>query len=50
MIKELNRIGYSAELKFDTNWKVSIICNNKELYFYVFDNKEEAKDMFDRMN
>ena len=50
MKKKLNKVGYEVELVYDNNWKVNVIYAGRILYFYLFDNEEEAINKFNEMN
>ena len=49
MSKNLERLGYSVEVKFDRNWKVVVKYNDRDQYFYVFDSEEEAIEKFNNL-
>lgn len=49
MKKKLSKVGYTAEIIFNNDWKVVIKFNDKERYFYIFNSKEEAIIKFDEM-
>lgn len=49
MKKELNKIGYIAEVIFDDNWKVEIRYNNMLQYFYIFESEKKAIDKYNNL-
>lgn len=49
MKKKLNKIGYTAEVIFDGNWKVEIRYNNITQYFYIFENEKSAVDKYNNL-
>ena len=50
MKKNLEKIGYIAEVTFDRNWKVIVKLGDVERYFYIFDSKERAIEKINSMN
>ena len=44
------KIGYTMEIVFDRNWKVVVYKNQREQYFYIFDNEEEAIEFYNKNN
>lgn len=47
MKKKLNKVGYEVEV---VDCKVNVIYAGRILYFYLFNNKEEAIYKYNEMN
>ena len=49
MKKKLNKIGHIAEVIFDGTWKVQIKFKDMLMYFYIFENEEDAINRFNNL-
>lgn len=44
------KLGYNYKIVKETCWKVLVIYNNRELYHYLFDTKEEVENKIKEIN
>lgn len=43
------KLGYNYKIVKGTYWEVLVIYNNRELYRFIFDTEEEAKNKLNEL-